>query len=340
MTEIPPHPYPDFDVPRLVPSPRLTHLSHLHMHTSDLDASVRFFTDIIGMVETHREGGSVYLRAWGEWMHHSLVLSGAPESGIECMAFRVQDPSHVEAFAERLQLAGTEVEHIPAGTEVAQGEAIRFIAPGGHQYELFYDFERIDHSEHAPSRLINQPLRFPGKGVAPRCIDHVSTLVENPGLERRWMEQVLGFHVTESCVRPDGWEIVNSMAVTPHPHDVNVFQGPASGMHHFAYRVDSLNELYRAAEIYAENLISVDAGPGKHGGSQGYFLYAKEPGGNRLELYAGGYEVFEPDWKPVVAGIEAIDFMNVWVGAPMDGEFLGSATPSRPVSKVPAGRRN
>jgi catechol 2,3 dioxygenase len=332
MSNIPDYPYPDFDVPPLVPSPRVTNLSHLHVHTTDLDASVHFFTEIIGMVEAHREDSTVYLRAWGEWMHHSLVLTEAPEAGLECMAFRVQDPAHVVAFAERLRAAGTEVDEIPAGTEVAQGDAIRFVSPGGHQWEIFYEFERVEPSANR-SRLLNQPLRFPGKGVGARRIDHLNVLDPNPGLTRRWLEQVLGFHATESVVRPDGWEILNTMAVTSQTHDVNVMEGP-SLFHHFAYRVDSVHDLHRAAEIYAENHISVDAGPGKHGGTLGWFLYAKEPGGNRLELYTGAYEVFDPDWHVVIEPIDAIDFMNVWVGQPMSMEFLTTGTASRPAPQL------
>jgi catechol 2,3-dioxygenase len=320
----------DFGVPPLVPSPRVTNLSHVHLHTTDLDASVEFFTEIIGLVETHRDGGSVYLRAWAEWMHHSLVLTQAPESGIECMAFRVQDPAHVDAFAQRLRAAGTEVEQIPAGTEIAQGDAIRFLSPGGHQFELFHDFARIERPAH-PSRLLNRPSPFPGQGVAARRIDHVNVLDPNPGLTRRWLEHVLGFHATESVQRPDGWQFLNTMAVTSQTHDVNLMEG-TPGLHHFAYHVDSLHDLYRAAEIYAERAIPVDAGPGRHGGTQGCFLYAKEPGGNRLELFTGAYDVFDPDWEPIIVPIDTVDFMNVWVGQPMSMEFLTTSTASRPVS--------
>jgi catechol 2,3 dioxygenase len=332
MSDVPAFPYPDFGVAPLVPSPRVTNLSHLHVHTPDLDASVGFFTEIIGMVEADRDDRSVYLRAWGEWMHHSLVLTQAPEPGLECMAFRVQDPAHVAAFAERLRAAGTEVHEVPAGTEVAQGDAIRFVSPGGHQWEIFYDFERIESPAHA-SRLMNRPLPFPSKGAGARRIDHLNVLDPNPGLTRRWMEQVLGFHVNESVVRPDGWEILNTMAVTSQSHDVNVMEGPPS-LHHIAYHVDSVHDLHRAAEIYAENRVPVDAGPGRHGGTQGWFLYAKEPGGNRLELYTGAFEVFDPDWKPIVIPVDAIDYMNVWVGQPMSMEFLTTGTASRPAPEL------
>lgn len=41
-------------------------------------------------------------------------------------------------------------------------------------------------------------------------------------------------------------------------------------------------------------------GPGKHGISQAIYLYVMDPGsGCRVELFTGGYLIFEPDWEPI-----------------------------------------
>ena len=50
----------------------LSQLAHIELYTSDIDESVKFFTDIIGLDVIGREGDSVYLRAWGDYFQSFL----------------------------------------------------------------------------------------------------------------------------------------------------------------------------------------------------------------------------------------------------------------------------
>ena len=53
----------------------LSHLAHVELFTPNLDASLKFFTEVLGLIESDRAGNSVYLRCWGEHYHHSVVLT-------------------------------------------------------------------------------------------------------------------------------------------------------------------------------------------------------------------------------------------------------------------------
>jgi catechol 2,3-dioxygenase len=64
--------------------------------------------------------------------------------------------------------------------------------------------------------------------------------------------------------------------------------------------VDTREECLRAADIFVDSGVPVEAAPSKHGIAQGFFLYGFEPGGNRIEVTTGGYFVFDPDWEPIV----------------------------------------
>ena len=44
----------------------VAHLGHLELLTPKPDESLRFFTEILGMTESGREGESVYLRAYDD----------------------------------------------------------------------------------------------------------------------------------------------------------------------------------------------------------------------------------------------------------------------------------
>ncbi len=74
-------------------------------------------------------------------------------------------------------------------------------------------------------------------------------------------------------------------------------------LHHVAYWVDTREECLRAADLFLDNEIHIEAAPSKHGVAQGFFLYGYEPGGNRIEVTTGGYMVFDPD-QPVVTWSE------------------------------------
>ena len=65
-----------------MPHRPLSVLSHVELLTPDLDASVAFARDILGLDVVAEEGDSVYLRCWGDYYGYSLVLTAAAEPGL------------------------------------------------------------------------------------------------------------------------------------------------------------------------------------------------------------------------------------------------------------------
>ena len=63
--------------------------------------------------------------------------------------------------------------------------------------------------------------------------------------------------------------------------------------------MDSREDVLRAADIFVTRTCRISTGPHKHNVGQTFFLYCFEPGGNRFEIGAGGYLIFDPDWRPV-----------------------------------------
>ena len=83
-------------------------------------------------------------------------------------------------------------------------------------------------------------------------------------------------------------------------------------LHHVAFWVDTREECLRAADIFLDNDIFIEAAPSKHGVAQGFFLYGYEPGGNRVEVTTGGYFMFDPDPEPVVWTEEERKLGQAW----------------------------
>ena len=67
------------------PFPRfgdVAHLGHIELFTPKPEASLEFFTSVVGLHESGRSGDSVYLRGWGDYEWHTLKLTAHPTSGI------------------------------------------------------------------------------------------------------------------------------------------------------------------------------------------------------------------------------------------------------------------
>src|SRR5262245_24584687 len=126
------------------PFPRfgdVAHVGHLELLTPQPEASLEFFTSVVGLHETGRSGNSTYLRAWGDYERHTLKLTGHTTSGLGHMALRVRDAETLQAFVTQLaarNIVGTWVE------DIGHGPAYRVTTPDGHALELYWETERFN----------------------------------------------------------------------------------------------------------------------------------------------------------------------------------------------------
>ena len=83
------------------PFPRfgdVAHLGHIELFTPKPEASLEFFTSVVGLHESGRAGDSVYLRGWGDYEWHTLKLTAHSTSGIGHMGLRVRDEATLQAL--------------------------------------------------------------------------------------------------------------------------------------------------------------------------------------------------------------------------------------------------
>ena len=66
-----------------------------------------------------------------------------------------------------------------------------------------------------------------------------------------------------------------------------------------AYFVETREALLRAADVLLNRDVAIEFGPGKHGMGEQDYLYVRDPSGMRVEINAGGYRTYEPDWETV-----------------------------------------
>lgn len=284
------------------PAQEIAHLGHVEIFTPKPAESLHFFQEVFGMEVTHRQGQSVYLRAWGDYERSTLKLTEAKQAGLGHVAWRTMSPQALERRAQALAFAGVGNGWIEG--DLGHGPAYQFTDPDGHPMELYYETEKYQATEDLRSRLFNQPQRFTGRGAAVRRIDHINLLCQSVPENRAFLQSLLGFKLRE-LLQPEveGTEEGAWLSVTPLVHDIAYtrdLSGSRGRLHHVAYWLDTREEILRAADILTEHDIFIEAGPAKHNITQAFYLYLYEPGGNRIEIYSGTYLIFAPDWEPIV----------------------------------------
>jgi catechol 2,3-dioxygenase len=279
----------------------IAHLGHTEILTPCLKESVTFFKEIIGLHESGSTANSVYLRAWGDYALHTLQLTASKTSGVGHVAFRVKDEKTLQNMVAYLQRNGVAGEWLEP--QFGQGPAFRFATPDGHALELYYETERFQPKGNQVPGFKNQPQRYSPHGIAPRRLDHINLLAQDVKACREFFHRMLGMRVTEQIIFDDGTEMGAWLAATLKSYDLAFTKDRSNArgrFHHLTYTMDSREDVLRAADVLTESGTYIETGPHKHNIGQTFFLYFYEPGGNRFEIGAGGYLIFDPDWKPVV----------------------------------------
>ena len=315
----------------------LAHISHAELLTPRPDESLRFFIDVLGMEVEASEGQSVFLRGWGDYARYCLKLTEAPQAGLAHMSLRARSPAALERRVGAIEATGLGEGWIDG--DLGHGPAYRFRDPDGHLMELHFEVEKYTAPEHLRPSLKNQPQRYLGRGAAIKRLDHVNLLAADVRANRDFAQEVLGYRLYERIELDDGSEAGAWLSLTIAAHEliyVRDAYGARGRLHHLAFWVDTREEVLRAADLFLDNDIQIEAAPSKHAIAQGFFLYGFEPGGNRVEVTTGGYFVFDPGHEPTVWseaerakgqawGVKTVESFHTY-GTPPVEEQVGGAS--------------
>ncbi|MCZ4302509.1 MULTISPECIES: VOC family protein [Microbacterium] len=276
----------------------LSHLSYVAITSPDVEASVEFYKTQVGLTEVAREDGRVYLRCWGDYYAYSVVVVPGDEPALETMAWRTSSAEALEEAAKRVEAAGIQGEWID-GFKI--GRAYRFTGPFGHDMTLHWDVERHVSTTDAASIYPDRPEKRSKIAGAPRQLDHVTVATSDVDAFVKWYVDVLGFRFMARTVLDEAPISVFSVLTTNEKsHDLGVVldgSTRAGRVNHYAFWVDTREELLIAADTLMENGVPIEYGPNIHGIGEQTFLYYREPSTLRIELNTGGYRNYVPDWE-------------------------------------------
>ena len=318
----------------------IAHLAHVELLTPRLDESASFFKGLMGLHEAGRDGKSVYLRGYEDRYHHSLKLTQSEDAGLGHLGWRAMSGAALERCVARIEAMGAAGRWVDNAT--GYGPAYEFEDTDGHRQRVFWKVERADVPDEMKSPLLNRPQKRPLHGVPVRRLDHVNMMCSDVHAVAEFFRGATGARLRERVVADAGPTLGAWLSHNNLNHDIALTMdgtGSRGRLHHVAFYYGFVQHLDDMANVLREQGVEIEAGPGRHGITQGSYLYCFEPGGNRIEMFGDeGYLIFDPDWEPITWGEKDLQTGLVWYGGQLPPTGFVVGTPHVPLpDNMPGG---
>ena len=292
---------------------------HIELLVTDLKVARDFYAGTLGFVVTEYDRSHVYLRGLEERYHHSLMLTLSGEPGVGHIAFRVSSEAGLKALEEKARSNRGFTRWVEPGAEKGQGRALLMEDQFGFPVEFY---SKMAGEEWMLQKFQNY------RGAKVMRLDHFNIMLPDVASAYRWYVHGLGFGCTEITEtegeKPDLWAAWLRRKHTCH--DIALTTGKGPRVHHAGFTVNDRGSIMDAADILASGgyLKSIERGPGRHGVSNAFFLYLRDPDGNRIEIYTGDYLSADPDWIPIRWKLNDPQRQTFW-GAPTPASWFNEA---------------
>ena len=159
-------------------------------------------------------------------------------------------------------------------------------------------------------------------------IDHFNCLVPDVGKAELFYRKQLGFACSEFTETKEGAIWATWLHRKQTVHDQAFMNGSGPRLHHIGFWLPDPLALIHTCDVlaamgYGE---SIERGPGRHGLSNAFFLYLRDPDGHRVELYNGDYLTSDPDFEPIKWDIDDPMRQTFWGHAAPDCWFQEAST--------------
>lgn len=290
------------------PAPDIVRCAYMELVVTDLAASRAFYVDVLGLVVTEEDDNTIYLRSFEEFIHHNLVLRKGPVAAVAAFSFRVRTPGDVDKAEAWFRELGCRTQRRTEGFVKGIGDSVRVEDPLGFPYEFFYDTQHVErlawHYElYGPGALVRLDHFNQVTGDVPKAVSYVESL---------------GFRITEDIRDEDGVVYAAWMRRKPTVHDTAMTGGDGPRMHHIAFSTHEKHNIIAVCDKLGALRMSdhIERGPGRHGVSNAFYLYLRDPDGHRVEIYTQDYYTGDPD-NPVVTWDVHDNQRRDWWGNPV-----------------------
>lgn len=311
--------------PNLYPPFNIIRLSHVELGVTDLARSRAFYVDTLGLQVTDEAGDEIYLRGLEERGHHCLILKKSKTAQAGHLGFKVFDERDLEAAETFFKKKGHATEWVE---RPYQGRTLRTTDVQGVPLEFYTRMDRMPpiHQKYALYR-----------GVKPLRIDHFNCFSPDVDEAVAFYNEI-GFRVTEYTEDEATHRL---WAAWTHRkggvHDIAFTNGRGPRLHHTAFWVPHPIAIIDLLDLMATTgyVSNIERGPGRHGISNAFFLYVRDPDGHRIEIYCSDYQTVDPDLEPIKWDLKDPQRQTLW-GAPAPKSWFEEGSSFTGAEIIPA----
>jgi catechol 2,3-dioxygenase len=218
------------------------------------------------------------------------VLRRSPEPHAHAVGFKVATEEDLDRAASWFARKGlpTAFPEVPF-----QGRTLRTADPLGLPLDFYV---RMDQAQSMLQRYAAH------QGARIQRIDHINCFTPDVQASYDFYTDI-GFRLTEYTETDDPdaklWAVW--MHRKGNVHDLAFTNGRGPRLHHIGVWTASALDILHICDVMATSgyLANMERGPGRHGISNAFFLYTRDPDGHRVELFTSDYLTVDPDLEPI-----------------------------------------
>jgi catechol 2,3-dioxygenase len=291
--------------------------SHVELGVADLARSRAFYVDCLGYIVSDADNDALYLRAVEERNHHSIVLRKSRDIVAQALGYKVASEQDLDRAATWLKARNLPV----AFPEMPfQGRTLRTADPIGLPVDLYFKMERVQ-------PMLQKYAAYQGARI--QRIDHINCFTPDVQASYDFYTE-LGFRLSETTETegPDGKLWAVWMHRKGNVHDLAFTNGRGPRLHHIGVWTASALDILHICDVMATSgyLANMERGPGRHGISNAFFLYLRDPDGHRVELFTSDYLTVDPDHEPIRWTLDDPQRQTLW-GHPAPKSWFEEGSP-------------
>lgn len=253
-------------------------IRYVRLGTADLESSVRFATEVLGLEIVRKTAKTAHLRS--DSRDHTLCyFEGDPRDNTS--AFEVDTQEELDRAAARLEEYGCAVRQGTA--EEAEQRHVRdfinFKDLSGNSIDLV-------HAPHHSGRRY-----FPSRDAGITGFSHIGLRTLDARRDEEFWTGLLGAKVSDRIGEAP------LLRIDEVHHKIALFPSTFAGVQHINHQVQGIDDIMRAYYLLTERGIPIRFGPGRHPTSGACFLYFEGPDGMIFEYSTGVRLITEEDEK-------------------------------------------
>ncbi|MCG2623054.1 VOC family protein [Arthrobacter sp. I2-34] len=266
----------------------ISEMGHVGLQTTNLQGSVFDATQILGLRETERTDGTVYLSA-GD-VHHELVYVESDIDGVDSFGLVARDGDALREIRRRVDAEGFHiVSNTPRGAGIQDG--FSFVGPEDFVFEIYIGMQ----TDTAALKSFG-PDRYGHINIHPRDVTGMM----------KFLHRVLDFRLSDVI----GDDFAYFMRCNPDHHGIALVKGRGT-LHHHAWQAQSIADLGKLGDRLHKLGRDLIWGPVRHGAGHNIAAYYVETSGAVVELYTDLEQIYDDNRDPVIWGADE-NWWNMW----------------------------